>query len=336
MDEIEIPTFINKELILFSMADNVRSIPSVVDGLKPGHRKILFSCFKRNLKTEIKVAQLSGYIAEHSAYHHGEQSLNSTIIGMAQNYVGSNNINYLEPRGQFGTRLQGGKDAASSRYVFTTLSPITREIFHPSDSQLLDYLDDDGQSIEPRWYMPVLPMILLNGGEGIGTGWSTYIPNYNPKDIISNLRKLIRKEEIAPMHPWYRGFVGAIEEQGTGKYKVTGVWNVSEEANGFRTLEITELPVGSWTQPYKDFLEGLVDQEKGGIKEFREYHTDTTVHFQIKMTAAQYATAEAEGIEKKFKLSTSISTTNMVCFDQEGRIKKVLDIFANIVRFFFF
>jgi DNA topoisomerase-2 len=117
---IKISDFINKELILFSMADNTRSIPSVVDGLKPGLRKILFACFKRNLvKGEIKVAQLSGYVAEHSAYHHGEQSLQSSIVGLAQNFVGSNNINLLEPRGQFGSRLQGGKDSASARYIFT-------------------------------------------------------------------------------------------------------------------------------------------------------------------------------------------------------------------------
>lgn len=96
--------FVNKELILFSMADLQRSIPSMVDGLKPGQRKILFCAFKRNLVKEFKVAQLSGYVSEHSAYHHGEQSLASTIIGMAQDYVGSNNINLLQPNGQFGTR----------------------------------------------------------------------------------------------------------------------------------------------------------------------------------------------------------------------------------------
>ena len=205
VDEIEIPTFVNKELILFSMADNVRSIPSVVDGLKPGHRKILFGCFKRSLKAEVKVAQLSGYIAEHSAYHHGgEQSLHQmTIVGMAQNFVGSNNINYLEPRGQFGTRLLGGKAAASARYVFTTLAPLTltRDIFNINDDNLLTYLDDDGQRIEPKWYIPIIPMVLVNGGEGIGTGWSTSIPNYNPKDIVANLLSLLRKAETGPHAP---------------------------------------------------------------------------------------------------------------------------------------
>ena len=118
--------FSNKEMILFSIADNMRSIPSLCDGFKPGQRKILYSCFKRNLKGELKVAQLSGYVAEHSAYHHGEISLAQTIIGMAQNFVGSNNINLLMPIGQFGTRNQGGKDHASGRYIFTSLNKVTR------------------------------------------------------------------------------------------------------------------------------------------------------------------------------------------------------------------
>jgi len=114
-EKISYSDFVHKELILFSRADLERSIPNVMDGLKPGQRKIMFACFKRNLKSDIKVAQLAGYVAEHSAYHHGENSLNSTIVGLAQNFAGSNNINTLVPQGQFGTRLQGGKDSA--RYV---------------------------------------------------------------------------------------------------------------------------------------------------------------------------------------------------------------------------
>ena len=125
------------ELHLFyslSNLDNERSIPCVVDGFKPGQRKVLYSCFKRNLVKELKVAQLAGSVAELSAYHHGEASLMSTIINLAQNFVGSNNINLLLPIGQFGTRLHGGKDAASPRYIFTALSPLTRLLFNPKVS----------------------------------------------------------------------------------------------------------------------------------------------------------------------------------------------------------
>lgn len=321
--EIPVSDFINKELVLFSVADNVRSIPSVVDGLKPGHRKIVYACFKRNLKSEIKVAQLAGYVAEHSAYHHGEASLGSTIVGLAQNFVGSNNIQLLEPIGQFGTRLQGGKDAASARYIFTSLSPITRSIFHPADDALLAYLDDDGQRIEPEWYVPVVPMVLVNGSEGIGTGWSSSIPNYNPRDIVDNIRRLMAGEPLERMHPWYRGFRGTIELEGTGteRYRVSGTITKLSDT----TVEITELPVKTWTQSYKEQLEAWMagtEKTPAWIKDYKEYHTDTNVHFIVTLTPEEMARAESEGLEKRFKLTSTLSLSNMVCFDKEGRIKK--------------
>jgi DNA topoisomerase-2 len=330
--EIPISDFINKELILFSVADNIRSIPNVVDGLKPGHRKIIFACFKRNLKSEIKVAQLAGYVAEHSAYHHGEASLQGTIIGLAQNFVGSNNVNLLEPVGQFGTRLQGGKDAASPRYIFTHLSPITRAIFHPADDALLKYTTEDGQKIEPEWYMPILPLLLINGAEGIGTGWSTMIPNYNPRDIVENVRRLLLDQPQVPMKPWYRGFKGSIEGEGD-KFRVSGTMAKIDN----NTIEVTELPIRSWTQSYKEQLEGWLvstDKTPAMIKDYKEYHTDTSVHFVITMTDEQMAKAEAEGLEKRFKMTTVINTTNMVCFDHEGRIRKYNNV-EEIVQDFY-
>lgn len=132
--------FVDNELIHFSNANNIRALPSVIDGLKPSQRKVLYACFKRNLKDEVKVAQLAGYCAEHTAYHHGEASLHSTIIGMAQDFVGSNNINLLTPSGQFGTRLMGGSDAASPRYIFTHLSPLARLLFPDVDDMVSKYI----------------------------------------------------------------------------------------------------------------------------------------------------------------------------------------------------
>jgi DNA topoisomerase-2 len=202
--------FINKELILYSAADNHRSIPNMMDGFKPSQRKVLFGCIKRKLKGEIKVAQLAGYVGEHAAYHHGEASLAGTIVGMAQNFTGSNNVNLLTPSGQFGTRLMGGKDSASARYIFTKLEKITRAIFHPDDDALLTYLEDDGMSIEPEFYVPVIPMALVNGSDGIGTGWSSSVPNYDPRQIIRNIRHLIAGEDLEEMIPFYNGFTGEV------------------------------------------------------------------------------------------------------------------------------
>merc|ERR1719313_2240365 len=202
--------FVNKELVQFAKYDVTRSIPSVVDGFKPSQRKVMFCAFKKKLKNDIKVAQFVGYVSEQSAYHHGEQSLENTIINLAQNFVGSNNVNMLVPQGQFGTRLEGGKDRAAARYIFTHMAGTARRAFHPDDDPILEYLNEEGLSIEPRWYCPILPLVLVNGADGIGVGWSTSIPNYNPRDIISNIRRKIRGQKCQVMLPWYKGFKGTI------------------------------------------------------------------------------------------------------------------------------
>lgn len=338
VDDISYDEFVNKELILFSHADNQRSIPHLIDGFKPSQRKVLYSCFKRNLKQEIKVAQLAGYVSEHSAYHHGEASLTQTIIAMAQNFVGCGNINLLTPCGQFGTRLMGGKDAASPRYVFTKLEPITRCIFHPDDDPLLEYLDEDGQSIEPTYYVPVIPMVLVNGSEGIGTGWSTSIPTYNPRDIIHNLRAMIQQNgsEIE-LHPWFRGFTGEVRAK-TGRDSHNYVVSGKIEQIDDSTVVVSELPVGKSTTDYKQFLEGMLigAGESGFIKEFKENHTDTTVLFTISIAPEKLSEicSESGGLVKKFKIDGSTATSNMHAFDTDNKITKY-DKAADIMSAFY-
>ncbi|KAL4065795.1 DNA topoisomerase, partial [Scleroderma yunnanense] len=319
MDEIPFSDFINRELILFSMADNVRSIPSVADGLKPGQRKVIWGCFKRKLKKEIKVAQLVGYISEVAAYHHGEASLTMTIVNLAQDYVGSNNLNLLLPNGQYGTRDQGGKDHASARYIFTELSSLTRTIFNPADDPLLTYLKEDNDWIEPEYYMPVIPLVLINGAEGIGTGWSTNIPSYNPVDIVANIRRLMAGEEIVPMFPWWRGFKGAIKKVGEHKYDVTGIVRKINDT----TVEVTELPIHKWTQSYKAELESMIGEKGDGvIKDYKEHHDNVNVHFVITMAAKDLERAEEQGLIEFFKLTSKINTSNMICFNFDGKIQK--------------
>ncbi|PFH54688.1 hypothetical protein AMATHDRAFT_83127, partial [Amanita thiersii Skay4041] len=321
LEEIPYSEFINKELILFSMADNIRSIPSVADGLKPGQRKVIWGCFKRKLKKEIKVAQLVGYISEHAAYHHGEQSLAQTIINLAQHFVGSNNLNLLFPNGQYGTRDQGGKDHASPRYIHTEPKPVARVVFNPDDDPLLNQQREDNQIIEPEFYIPIVPMVLINGAEGIGTGWSTNIPCYNPVDIVANLRRLMKGEELVPMMPWWRGFKGDIRQTSKQKYDVHGIVRKIDDT----TVEITELPIHRWTQNYKAELESMIGVEKdkeGLIKDYKEHHDNANVHFIVTMGSKELDKAEQQGLLDFFKLNSKINTSNMICFDFEGNIKK--------------
>ena len=312
--------FVNKELILYSMADNVRSIPSVVDGLKPGQRKVLFTCFKRNLRKDTKVAELAGAISGLTAYQHGENNLQMTIVNLAQNFVGSNNVNTLEPSGNFGSRLQGGQDAASARYIYTRLSPFARKIFHTADEPLLTYNTDDDRKIEPHVYVPVVPLVLINGSDGIGTGWSSNIPNYNPEDIVENLKLMMDKEPMKPMSPWFRSFKGSVVQVGPDRFKFSGIINQTSD----NELEITELPIRVWTQDFKEKIVDIIKAEKvpSFIKDYDDYNTFDDVHFVLRMEEKHMKNALEEGLEEKFKLSKIISTTNLVAFDEQGRITK--------------
>ena len=322
VSKITYTDFINKELILFSMADNIRSIPSVVDGLKPGQRKVLFTCFKRNLKKDVKVVELAGSVSGSTAYQHGDASMQSTIVGLAQDFVGSNNVNYLEPSGNFGSRLQGGSDAANPRYIYTRLTPFARRVLHAADEALLTYNTDNERMIEPEVYVPVLPMVLVNGADGIGTGWSSSIPNYNPEDIVANLHRMMKGEEMEPMVPWFRGFKGTVTPVGQDRYQFGGLI----KQTGDNEVEVTELPIRMWTQDFKDKLVEIIKAEKAGstswIKDYEDYNDHNNVHFVIRMEDKYMKQALEEGLEQKFKITKSIATSNLVAFDAEGRITK--------------
>jgi len=333
-ESVSYKEFINEELIHFSKYDCDRSIPNLMDGLKISLRKILFAGFKKNLTNEIKVAQFTGYVSEHSCYHHGEASLNAAIVGMAQNFVGSNNINLFAPNGQFGTRLQGGKDSASERYIFTLLSRITRSIFPAVDDNILEYLTDDGFPVEPIFYAPIIPMVLVNGSKGIGTGFSTDIMCYNPREIISYLKYKLGNGalEACEFVPYYEGFNGTITKITETKFLIRGKY----EKVGPDKIRITELPVGTWTDDFKEHLESLTETtDKAGkkvqplVKDYDDMSKDTTVDFTITLQKGKLAELElvkadhgCNGVEKTFKLCTTSSTSNMHLFDAEEKLKK--------------
>jgi DNA topoisomerase II len=303
--QVSYPEFIHKDLIHFSNYNLERALPSVMDGLKVSQRKILYAALKRDLKHEIRVAQFAGYVSEHTGYHHGEQSLNDAIIGMAQDFMGANNIAWLVPQGQFGTRLQGGKDSASPRYIHTYLQPNIRKIVPTEDFTVLKYRDDDGLPVEPEWYAPVLPMLLVNGARGIGTGYSTYIPPYNPAQLKAMLTSWLRGDDTAldtPLVPFFKGFKGTVRDDGT----VVGVYRKEKDE-----FVVSELPPGTWTQDYREWLEKQLAD--GSIKDFVDTSTDTDVNIRIK------------GIEEPAlvkSLTDKVKVTNMHAFNSDGVVTK--------------
>jgi len=352
--------FVYKDLIHFSNYDVQRSIPSVVDGMKPSQRKILYACFKRKLWTsEIKVAQLSGYVSENAAYHHGEVSLQEAIVNMAQNYVGSgNNIHLLAPNGQFGTRIAGGKDHASARYIFTVLTPIARKVFRAEDNPVLTYMEDDGDPCEPEYYVPVIPFVLCNGANGIGTGFSTTVTCHDPRALadlclglidalveakakvdneaaMEDVDAVIAKYRGKALAPWFDGFTGRIEEG-----KSFGTFRRIDAKAGVARVEITELPVGTWTEDYKAMLEDpeWAGNKRGFVKDFDANHTETSVHFTVRLTPdGDTLLDNPDKFVDVFKLASSkmLGTGNMHLYSADKRIARyesTLGIFKAFAR----
>ena len=335
--KLSISDYLNNEMILYSIDNCRRALPNVVDGLKESVRKIFYATELKNLKYSgktIKVAQLAGFVAEKTSYHHGENCLLETITKMAQDFVGSNNIPLLYRGGQFGTKVEQGKDAASGRYIFTKFDKYTRLIYKPEDDDLLTHIIEENEKIEPEFYVPIIPVILVNGCSAIATGFSCDIPCYNPKDILECVRAWIQtdsyvgstntsnekdeKTEIKfsvfpEIIPWYNGFLGTITKNGKNRFTTTGILS----KNGKKAI-VTEIPIGMATSKFKDHLDDLLEAKS--IKSYKNYSTDTIVRFEIE---------ESEDFElniKSLKLTTSLSTNNMVLFNEKGVIKKYQDV----------
>lgn len=327
--EKAISVFFNEEFITYSVDSCIRAIPNVVDGWKQSHRKIAYAAFKKNIKKALKVSQFAGYVAENTNYHHGEDNLHDTIIKMAQCFAGSNNIPLFDRDGQFGSRDEMGKDAANARYIFILLDKLSRKIFREEDDELMLRVIDDGDMVEPVHYVPIIPMILVNGSEGIGTGWSSTIPSYNPLDLVECIKAWIENDmdlvvnnpeddsitiSVYPdIKPWYRSFKGEIVKDDGNRYVSTGV--VTRSPTKKDQAIITEIPIGMSIQSVKESLENLRDEKI--IKDFRNLSGPNNAYFIVdEFSDKLKCTAE------NLKLTTFLSVNNLIAFDEHGKIKK--------------
>lgn len=325
------------------MADDISSIPSVIDGFTSVQRKVMYAAFKKNWKKEIKVREFASVVSQLTAYPQDPFSpngpngpLQQTIIGLAQSFVCSNNINYLEPHGNFGSRLQGGSDAAAGSFIYTKLSPLASRIFHTVDEALLTYNVDNGKTIEPELYMPIIPTILVNGADNVHIGWRQSIPKYNPEDIIANIRRRMRgssKSDMLRMKPWYRGWKGEIQsiDRTRGKYRCIG----KIDRKGINQLEITELPVRVWTQDFENTLENILKAElPSSVNGFTDLSAHDKVHFVISLDDRSMKRALKKGLIEQFKLSTINSSTNFVALNSQGQTQ-VYDTELDILEEFY-
>jgi DNA topoisomerase II len=321
--------FINSEVMEWSMADNNRMIPNIVDGFKPVQRKILYCFYKKNIKGEIKVTSLTGAIMESLAYHNGDLSGNKAIVSMAQNFVGANNLNLISGKGNFGSRLKGGDDAASARYIFVKLNELTNYIFKKEDNDVLDFQKDDGFPVEPVHFVPIIPMVLVNGATGIGSGYSTDVPSFNSIDIVTYLQNKIKgKKNNIELKPYYNLFKGEIiPDLDNKRYITRGIMTKISDL----IYQITELPVGTWNDDYNSFLDELSEDKKDPksgklirkalirdwVKDVNDKNVKIKIYFH-KDVPQEFLS----NIWKSLRMETFIPVSNMHLFDENKKIRK--------------
>lgn len=316
LESVPIWEFCNSDLLQFSFADNMRNLPSAMDGLKPSQRKVLFTMLRQ--KSEIKVAQAAALTAHATAYHHGEDSLMQTIVSMAQRWVGANNINLLEPKGQFGDMHNKRTVHAAPRYIFTQANSVARALFRKEDDAVLKYAEDDGKTIEPIYYIPIVPTVLINGAEGIGTGWSTSIPCFLPEDVIKATKAHILGEEIPQLIPGFVGFAGRIfpdPPDQSSTFACEGVYQLSGD-----TIIITQLPPGRWTEAYKEWVQtSMMADAKQIVIDVTNHSTSDNTELHIR---CQPDSLRGRNIVKEFRLSTTIHFSNMNMFNSCGALTR--------------
>lgn len=307
-----ITTLLNSELVKFFYEDCSRTLPSVFDGLKESQRKVLYAAQKRNLVDDLKVAQFGAYVAEHTSYHHGETNLFGTIIKMAQSFTGANNVPLFAEEGMFGTRLSGGEDAASPRYIFTKMTRACMSLFPKSDEYEKRFRDSD--VIEPAFYVPILPLLLINGCVGIASGWMCSCPCFQPAQVLTNARRAISGQPALPMKPWYRGFRGKVVSCGAGKYETRGTY----ERVGNKIV-VSELPVGLWNDKFR-----LACEQDDTIAAVKDLSTPTTPAYEL-VVGQQF---DEKAFEKRMR--SSVNVNNIVAFDERDRIVKLTvdDVFS--------
>ena len=313
--KVDYATFVDTELIRFSIRDCARSLPHIMDGLKESTRKILFGAMKHTPRdAHIKVAQLAGFVSKVSKYLHGEESLNKAITAMAQTFPGSNNLALLDQDGQFGSRLLGGEDRASPRYIHTRLAEIASKVFRAEDDVILEYKSDEGVNIEPVTYYPIIPMVLVNGVVSIATGFSCTIPMFDPSDLVSVITAYLDDKALPDLTPWFRGWTGTIEQDGRGGFVSQGRFTRGKG----NTVTIEELPAYRWTEDQKTLLESLMTE--GIVKKFNSQYTDTSVRFDVDFAIAMNDDEVIKTLQ--LRSNRNLSTSNVHLFSVNGSVTK--------------
>lgn len=317
--ELSASQFMDSKLRLFSAHSNVRGIPFIGDGFKQAHRKAIYGMIKRGENAEKDtVERIAAASASVTDYHHGVGSLESTIVGLAQDFAGSNNMPLFEGFGQLGNRLS--RQAAASRYIKAKLSPNFRQLFRKEDDLIFEYVVSNGHTVEPKFFTPILPLVLVNGAEGMGTGHSTFILSYNPADIKNAILKMLDGKVVKTnsLLPWWRGYNGTVaRDEETGQVIMTGVFKRNKTGRNYQII-LTELPIGAERDSYDAHLQKLED--RGVVLSYDDFSDKQGFEFIANVPRETYDMSDEE-IQKTFKL-VKRETENLTVWDGDGILKR--------------
>jgi DNA topoisomerase-2 len=336
--------FYGEEAPAYAAYDNLRKIASYIDGLKLSHRKVMYTLFKKfpSPSTENKTSRLASSIAETTEYIHGEGSLCAVLNTMAADYVASNNFPLITGHGSFGTRFTGLGSAAAPRYTYCSIAKIAKELFHEDDRAICKSREFEGTQIEPEYFMPIFPVLFLNGTEGLSSGWRAQVYPRDPLQVIKYIKGVLNKEEnpTANLFPYFKGFKGKTlritrQHPTLGQQKIFVNYGVIKKTSN-TSLHITEIPITYTYASYMKVLTAL--QDAGKIKSFDDQSDPKTDTFEFIITVKReffnkYKTEKAW--LAVFKLE-KILTEHLNSIDSNGRVrefgsvKEMIDAFIEI------
>ena len=325
MTEKTISDFLSNEYKEFAMYSiEGRAIPSVVDGFKPTQRKIIHisnQIWRNGSEKNIKVFQLAGKVASDAFYHHGNTSLENAIVTMAQKF--KNNAALLEEDGQFGSLRSPQPGAA--RYIGTKLSENFRLIY--KDFDLLDYKEEEGETIEPKYFLPIIPTVLLNGSSGIAVGFASNVLNRDIKSIIDSCVRVIEGKKLSSIKPSLNEFTGEFiqDKENPKRWIIRGKFQKVNTS----TVKISELPPSMTYEKYEEILDKLVDNKD--IVSYDDNCKDN-VDYTIKFNRAALEDLDDTALIKLLKLEES-STEIFTTLDEFGKLK-IFETSEEIIEYF--
>jgi len=307
---MKLTEFYNTDYVNYSSYDNLRKIASLVDGQKNSSRKVLYTVLDKKIGTKIKVSQLGSKCAEFAEYLHAE--LDNVIVNMAKDYAGTNNVPLLQKKGNFGTRFT--PDASASRYIYTYGTDECFALFNANDTPILKHQSFEGNQIEPMFYTPVLPVLLLNGSEGVSSGFAQKILPRNPKTIIAYIKAKLEGNETPGLEPYYRGFKGVIVQgENVKQWIITGI----VERTAPNTVMVREIPVNYNLKSYIKALNALEDD--GTIQTYNDASENDDFLFEVKIPAKTLKTYSDDDLLKLLKLQKKVSE-NYTVLNENNKI----------------